>query len=280
VKRQDSGHGVGIIHVPKAAGTSLRRLLLDLGVLDLSDRYHDPYLNGHGSAVVRSPEMDPATYAIDELRDDLEQQGVAMGHLTLRTYLDAGVDRCWVLVREPRSRLVSRFEHARANPDELALFGSGGSFGAFLRAPAFSGEIDNFEVRMLRPSMASPDVALESGPVRFRRKTRRELRSLRARLAGAVWSTGFDSGATPLLADLGVSPEVSSVGPPRENVSSVPDEERIISVDEIDRLGQLTWRSTILLEELMRMGLLARRSRAELDAEFRRTLEAHAIRVV
>ncbi|MBU3702042.1 MAG: hypothetical protein FGM58_08360 [Acidimicrobiia bacterium] len=254
--------------------------MLDLGVLTWTERYHDPYLDGHGAALVRRPGMSPATYSIEELRVAREQQGVVMGHLTMRTFLDAGVDRCWVLVREPRSRLVSRFEHARANPHERGLLGPEGSFGEFLRAPAFSGEIDNFEVRMLRPSMASPDVELESDPARFRRATRRELRVVRPRLAGAVWSTGTNGAGSRLLADVGVPPEVSSSGLPRENVSSVPGEERILTGDAMERLEELTWRSAVVFEELTRIGLLAPRSRAELDAEFQRTLEVHRIRVV
>lgn len=280
MRRKRSGRGVGIIHVPKAAGTSLRRLLLEIGALNMTERYHDPFLNGHGAAFVRRPEMRPETYAIDEVRAELERQSVVMGHLTMRTFLEADVDRCWVLVREPRSRLLSRYEHVRANPDELGLLGSEGSFGEFLRAPALSGDIDNLEVRMLRPSMAAFDVAFDSDPVRFRRTTRRELRSVRRHLAGAVWSTQIDVAASPLFADVGVSSEELAAGLPREAVSIVTDEELLISADEIDRLEQLTWRTTILLEELMRAGLLAPRSQAELDAEFRRTLDAHSIRVV
>lgn len=258
----------------------MRWALVDAGVLTWTERYIDPYLDGRTGVAVRGPEWPPSTYSIEELHEALDLQGVVMGHLSLRAFMDAGVDRCWALVREPRSRLVSRYAHALAHPAEVERFGPGSSFDAFLSSPAFAFELDNFEARMLLPSMTPPDAVIASGPRRFRRRVRRELRSVRERLAGVVWSTQIDTVGRRLLADVGAPPDaVAREDFPRENVSATVGEGRPMAADVGSMLEALTWRSTIVLEELMRMGLLAHRSRAELDAEFHRTLTAHGFLV-
>lgn len=257
----------------------MREALVDAGLLTWTEQYHDPYFDGRTDVAIRGPEWDRSTYSIGELREALDRHGVVMGHLTLRSFMEADVDRCWAIVREPRSRLVSRHAHALAQPSEVARFGPGSSIGAFLSSPVFAGELDNFEVRMFLPSMTPPEVVFESDPRKFRRTVRRELRSVRDRLAGVVWSTELDTAGRRVLADLGAPPDaVARIDFRRENVSATAGAEQVLAADVVPMLEALTWRSTILFEELMRLRLLAPRSQAELDAEFRRTLTAHGYR--
>ena len=270
------------MHVPKAAGTSVRRVLIEAGIVDGSDRYHDPYLSNYPDVRHRGADWDMNVIDVQEVESILTSRGVAMGHLCVRTFLDAHVDRCWLLVREPRSRLLSRYDHFLRDPSGVEIIDAGPepTLTDFLDAPWFSVEVDNLEARMILPSLAPHDAVAMDDADAFRAAVRAEVRSMGRGLAGAVWSEGDPVAMRRLLAD--VSPDASTIDERvirRDNVTPPGSRDLVLSDRDTAALQRSTWRSTIVLQELIEAGLLAGRDDSSLEAEFVRTAVAHGFRV-
>lgn len=281
----------GIVHIPKTAGTSLRIALDAAGLLPASEQYHDPYISGFHDPYLRRDGWDQNVYSLEELRSALRSNRVVMGHVGVGTFLQAGASKCIVLIREPRSRLLSLFDHFQrlcveggdALPSAPIVEAVASGLGCFLASESIDSEVDNVIYRMVLPTAIDPssDPHLgETDPVRLRATVRRELRKHRGRFLDAVWSEDLDRSIQSVVAKIsGRGARVSVPPVPHANMS--PPIERCERIDAATRAGleRRTWKSSIVIDELMDLGILEPRSQRDLDREFAETARRHGFHV-
>jgi len=145
---------VAFLHIPKSAGTSIRRAMLDhVPVADTCPWSLDPILYGSHPLPVNA-----SARLIDDSVEGLDQYAYMAGHLSLPT-MERGFDAADIacILREPRSRLMSQYTFWRTYPpDELEYwlpydvpYLSRLSLGDFLSQSAVMHFADNLTTRLI-----------------------------------------------------------------------------------------------------------------------------------
>ncbi len=283
-------HRIGIIHVAKCAGTSIRSALAIPRVYQ-GPIYFDWRGQGWGSHRQRyngfsDERMQQFTDPIG-LRSVWDEHSVVVGHYTAETLSQSGAERLIATVREPRSRLLSTYCFWKQHGSNLAhgwgLWGqvteaaTMGSFSDFLRHkgiwPATQGRIARQVLefgRIGRWTRHAPQ------PDRILRRMRANYPRVLDKLDSAFWSNE----GTLLLARVRSLADIDPLIYQSTNVTppGLATGQRLTHSD-LDALDELTAQDRWLLDRLMRDQLLSLRSQAELDDEFAETCSRHAIRL-
>lgn len=283
---------VGVVHVPKCAGASLRAVVTGWHECYDGPKDHDARLIGAGQVVDGAPTYVEKLATPAELATIFEADRLVVGHFALCTFVDAGVDAVIVLVREPRSRLLSLHDYWRSASADLLQWGergrhiadaSAGSFEDFLRSPLVRPDRESDLARYLLPPrllrqdrfggiVLDPTIASGERP----EEVEQALEESRPRLLRAYWPDELDAVASDLRELVGHHADAPTPRPmPRLNPS--PDRAAGETIDRAttELLAQNTVVSDFVLEWLMGAGLLSRRSREELDREFLATAATH-----
>jgi hypothetical protein len=198
----------------------------------------------------------------------------------------AGCAALAVQVREPRARVLSLYRFWQGWSDEMQqAWGRWGSelvaradlpLGEFLAAPGVWPAVDNAIVRQLLASRTAP------GPRRGVPRLGRWDRSGRyARLRRALRIVEWSSRSDEFLARICELTGADTVPVlRRENVTKVAGAEQLIGTSALRLLERWTSRDADILDRLSADGLLARRSRADLDREFEDTADRLGFRLV
>lgn len=291
VRQQGSAAGLdgpvvatlGVVHVPKCAGTAVQAALSALPVCHSGPVYYDEDHFGWLDPARQLPPQRAATVATrGQLREVIGSHRLVIGHFSAATLAAVGVRALAVAVREPVSRVLSLYRYWRSlPPDAAASWGEWGvtlmaaatnlTLGEFLAAPVTWPAVDNQLARQL----------LVDGRVRRVSALHRRLRltafrygypSLRRRLVVAGWSGQAQTFVSEVCAAVGV------ITPPpveRVNVTRVtPDADRqpIPAATRV-LLDRLTRWDRELVDRLMADGLLPERGPGDLAGEQRATAE-------
>jgi hypothetical protein len=265
----DSGLRLGIVHVMKTAGTSLRALLSTTGQaytgpcyletrtdVDMSD------WDDEGRSMVFGP---------GDLVRRFEQRPAVMGHVLARSYLDAGATQLILTVREPRARLLSLLRYYELDPEAT---GHSGALGQAMQASACQCVSDFLETWPL-PAYTRNSIAhfmlcsLDELPADI--NVTASLDDVLPALHAAHWSQ--DGAAMIASIEALLQMPISKDAMPRLNVARIPTQRspQAITPDDLLRLREYTALDTWLLEELMASGVLSHRDQSDLDLEFTQT---------
>jgi hypothetical protein len=273
---------LGILHVPKSGGTAVRNVLSGLPEVYGGPLYFD---HAHfGSERLRrgvpSPNADTIASSAD-IAAVVEGHRAVIGHYSGPTLLDAGCTALAVQVREPRSRILSLYRFWEGqDADERAGWGLWGSelvaaadvpLREFLRADAVWPATDNAMHRQIVGTGAST----RARPFRFRRQPGRGT-SAAETIAVAEWADRSETFLKSVCSLIGQT-DVPTLG--RDNVTEVRGETQEIEDDTLGLLARLTEKDSMLLSDLMRVGILEPRSAEELDEEFHHTLQRLSFRM-
>lgn len=279
------GQHLGIVHVPKSGGTAVRNALSGLPTVYDGPLYFDRAHFGTARLVdgVPRPNADKVA-SVAELAVVVETHRAVVGHYSAPTLLEAGCTALAVQLREPRSRILSLYRFWEGQSDEERS--SWGLWGQelvaladlplreFLRSAAVWPATDNAMYRQLFGGHG----ARGTWSRRFFTRRRRSLGagSPCGAIAVAEWADQSEAFVARVCAVISTD-EVPSLA--RDNVTEVRGESQVIDRQTLDLLDQLTRGDSSLLAQLMRDGVLAPRSPAELDEEFRDTARRLSFRV-
>jgi hypothetical protein len=265
----DSGLRLGIVHVMKTAGTSLRELLRSTG-----QAYTGPFYLETQPDVDMSDWDDEGrsmVFGPGDLARRFEQRPVVMGHVLARSYLDAGATHLILTVREPRARLLSHLRYFELVPEATV---HSGAMGQAMQASACHSVSDFLETWPL-PAYTHNSIAhfmlcsLGELPAEIGLTAR--LDDVMPALKAAHWSQDGAAMIASIEALLQLS--LSADEMPRLNVAQVESTRRpqLITTDDLLLLREYTALDTWLLEELMALGVLRHRDQSDLDLEFAQT---------
>lgn len=102
---------VGVVHVPKCGGTTLKNLLSDLTTTYTGEKYFEKSLldRRHKSSM---PDGELVRFAnLNQLRILYRSNSVIIGHFSAHFLRKAGAEIVVAIVREPRSRLISLYRY-------------------------------------------------------------------------------------------------------------------------------------------------------------------------
>jgi hypothetical protein len=285
---------LGIVHVPKCAGTSLRRELDAMVDLAPMPKYHDPYGNGVEEGARWAGPVDESTYSISELSEAGRKYAVVMGHVTTRSYVEAGFGSVRIIVREPRARILSMFDHwirmDERTYQDLGESGAtlkasvSGSLADFLESDSIGPPASNMICRMLVPGTADwPGFTRMVGvydPVQVAGVIDAELEAVRPQVAGVHWSDDLDGIISSIAKQLGVRSSTGDrIAASRDNVSPPSTRDEVITPSMMARLDELTRLDSLVIKWYMDRGLLAERSPGDLERDFESTATAHGFTV-
>ena len=274
---------LGVVHVPKCAGTSVRTSLEGTAAY-LGPRIFDWGQVGWVSRnqfVNQFPDstMEIFTDPVD-LAAQTTDRNLVFGHFSADTLRRVGCSDLLSLIREPRSRLVSLYGYWKPHGvlqgwgvwGENVTRASEGSFAEFLRTTAVWPQTHNLVFRQhfgysKRPTMQPPG--------------RVEMLRLRTGysnlgLARAFWPNESDDVLTEVRKSTGLEPSQSI----KSNVTP-PDlaQGQRISRQDLKLIEVLSRADTWLLERLMEDGLLTVRTRSDLDRDFERACENQGLKL-
>ena len=286
---------LGIVHVPKCAGFSLRSVLADWDEVHTGPIYLDHSLIGRAELrrAARTSTQQVAT--LRRMRKIVSRRRAVMGHFSVELLLDAGADQVIVLVREPRSRLLSLFDYWSGLGPHLDVWGdrgrrvheaTSGSLSAFLASPLVVADRQSDIARHILPSSmrvqgsdGSWRLAPEIAEGRRMDLVDEALGRLRGKLVRAFWSDELPAVVDHVGRAIGRTPRAADLEVPVLNGLDRATTDRQIGAAELRLLDENTILSRHVLDWLMREGLLSRRTGAELDDEFRMTADRHGFSI-
>lgn len=268
---------LGVIHVPKCGGVSIREAVAKLPGSYSGPLYFDEDLFGsaqwvEGLAPVNREKV--ATQA--DLAPIARSHRLLIGHYSGATLTAAGCGAVAVQVREPCSRLLSLYRFWQAQDAEArATWGPWGEqlvakadlpFNDFLADPVVWPAVDNALVRQVLGYRS--DARGHRAHFIQRRHVMARFSRLRQRLAIADWSSKSERFLERICANLEVStpPELG-----HENATEVVGEEQALDRKSAALLEQLTHVDRMFLGRLSTVGILPRRTPRDMDREFEAT---------
>lgn len=262
-----SSRRVGIAHIPKCAGTSLKKSLQDVVPLYAGPIYfHRRAIDGPLSA-----DWGGQGGSIGSLGALVARHPIIMGHYPAGVLLEAGATDLIVTAREPRARLVSLYRFWQSQPaslfsgDPLLARVLGQGLGAFLSQPNRGAVYGVIAAHTLtdRASWA-PNQSVT-----------RLWRSMRAYIRRAAWPAEIPSVVAHVSGLLGV-PNTMDPVQRRDNVTVRADRDPEVITDEVMTLiDRLTRPDKEILELLMEEGLLTHRTQSDLDQDFADVAVSH-----
>lgn len=282
---------LGIVHVPKCAGLSLRSVLDDWDEVYTGSIYFDPMLLG-GAELRHATRASIRQVAnLRRLRKIVTRHRAVIGHFGVEFLLEAGVDQVIVLVREPRSQLLSLFDYWSGLGDDLELWGdrgrrireaTSGTLSTFLESPLVVADRHSDIARYFLPGsmrvkgrdgswMLAPEIAEGRRP----ELVEEALGRLRGKLHRVYWSHELPEIVDHVRRTVGRSLRGPNDSVPVLNGVDEGHSHREIGPLELRLLKENTILSDHVLNWLMQENLLSRRSGVELDDEFRINAERH-----
>ena len=277
---------LGILHVPKCGGSAVRSALAQLPSCYAGPLYYDPAHFGSDELRRSIPEPNRSTIVGPAaLAQVVQSHRLVIGHYSAPSLTAAGCDVLAVQVREPRSRVLSLYRFWQAlSPGERAGWGGWGSdlvtkadrpLAEFLRSPEVWPAVDNALSRQLLSGRMASGPAHAMGRRRWRDLSGR-YRKLQRSLRVVEWSERSDA----FLARVCEAVDARAVPTLEvENVTDVRPDGQVIDPGTLGLLAGLTGSDLHLLDGLMTDGLLAPRTREDLDEEFGITVERMGFRL-
>ncbi|MGP0030544.1 MAG: hypothetical protein ACLPVF_08555 [Acidimicrobiales bacterium] len=264
------------MHVPKCGGASLRVALGQMPGCYAEPLYFDRAHFGSPRLIdgIPAPTRDDIA-TTDDVAAIVRSHELVIGHYCTETLVAAGCARLAVQVREPRARLLSLYRYwQNYTPSQRAEWGLWGSelvaktgapFNEFLAAPETRPATDNQIARQVLSYGRKP-----ASTFGRRRLLSRFRHDAAGRFSIVEWSSRSEQFFARLCELLGVS-SAPTVG--WANVSEVTHGEQVIDAVTRRHLERLTTFDQLLLDQLAADGVLARRTQADLDAEFETTAQ-------
>ena len=279
MRQRDSRNGdmrcLGVLHVPKSGGSSLR-----VALAQMTDCYTGPLYFDHthfGATAVAEAVPTPNRETIATLSDLAEitkTHRLIIGHYAGSSLLAAGCHSVALQVREPRSRLLSLYRFWQAQSESVRA-----SWGPWGRDVVAKSDLPLKEFLAFRGAWPVLDNAIARQMLGHQKETLRSARAqrrnashayskFRSKLAVVNWSSRSQSFLEQLCQHLG-----ESMVPTLERVNITPvlaDEQRVDN--QTSRLiERLTRVDRFLIDQLSVDGVLPARSSSDLDAEYEAT---------
>jgi hypothetical protein len=262
---------LGVVHVPKCAGTATRLALENSDGFYGGPLYFDEDHFGSRELVAALPaDRQELVASPADLARLASSCRVVFGHYSASSLMAAGCGSLAIQVREPRTRVLSLYRFWRSqDPAERDSWGVWGRdlvscadlpLGQFLAGQTVWPAVDNHIARQVAGGLplATTIAALsESGSIL-------EWYDRSDRFVGRVLTFVGDSAAPALR---------------RVNVTEAQDDGQPLDRDGLQRLEMSTARDRLLIDGLMDAGLLERRTEPELQAEFESTAERMGFRL-
>ena len=206
---------------------------------------------------------------------------MVMGHIGVRAYLDAGFDSIRILVREPRSRVMSLFDHYERMSDRPVEAGKrSDALVEFLESDSTRTQGNNFIYRMVVAGGVDDDTfdgltfaGREGELLEFLID---EMSKALPALAGAYWDHEVACAHADLVRER--FPELEpaeAIDFPEENVAPEFVQSEVLSPAAQELMEQQTVLGRAVLEALVDSGLLAPRTDEDLQADFAATASRH-----
>ena len=270
-----------IVHIPKCAGTSLRRRLETHEGVTTGPKYHDPYLMAIKAGGLSLDDPDPFAYSIDELREVGATSAVVMGHVSVKAFADAGYSSIRIVVREPRSRMLSLFDHyQRLDGVPQAEGTRSDAFLSFLNSEFTKTQGNNFLYRMIAGAQIEQEEYDELADVLRLNSAISTLDAKLDRVGSVIVGAYWDRDVAALYSEVAAErfPELSIARTnelPRENVGPEFSETEVLSHEALARMADLIALDELALDALIDRGLLQDRSADDLDRDFEVTARRH-----
>lgn len=242
---------LGIVHIPKCAGTSLRE---EINLFHSSIYEGQKYaIRGRKKSILPSnsqekkSKLESSTWTLKELGEARDQYLCVMGHISLNDFQRSGFRDFVVIVREPRVRLLS----------EMVFFINHEEYSKSLQSVHgifdYKDFLSKFAVFYAENSITNytrPEVIFDWEAQIFNVR--------------CYWSDEIGL----LMSEIFGKKEIGI----KSNVTS----KEVIDIDYrmLDLVHQLTEIDSITLNRLMNSGLLSERSREKMEEEFQRYLKA------
>jgi hypothetical protein len=274
---------LGVVHVPKTGGVSLREALAELPGCYSGPLYFDEPYFGSPELVTAVPSPNRETIASQtDLTAIAQTHRLIVGHHSAPSLLAAGCGSIAIQVREPRSRLLSLYRYWQSQPEPvLASWGRWGShlvgravlpLKDFLTSPGTWPAVNNLLVRQalgFRPGAGNV--------LRRHRAISRLYDGFREQVSVVDWSSRSGEFLERICDEVGASsrPTLGHLNP-----TEVLGEEQNLDPSTSRILRRLTRYDSLFLDRLCDDGLLSPRSQADLDQEFETTADRLAFRLV
>ncbi len=241
---------LGIVHIPKCAGTSLRE---EINLFHLSIYKGQKYfIRGRRKSIFptrsleKESKLESSTWTLEQLHEARDQYQCVMGHISLNDFQRSGFRDFVVIVREPRIRLFSEMvflnnhkEYSETLRNLHGVYDYKSYLSKYARV-ATSNSITNY---------SRPGVIFDWEAQTFN--------------VSCYWSDEIGL----LMSEIFGKREIGI----KSNVTS----KEVIDIDYkmLDLVHQLTEKDSVTLDRLMNSGLLSDRSREKMEEEFQRYLK-------
>jgi hypothetical protein len=275
-RQKENGEGVNapvaFIHVPKCGGTSVRSALSQVGFFHAEAKYHCERAVPPADRVGVNDDISSQIYSVEELQN-LHKSGLNVGgHVWSGSVLDAGYQRVWGIVREPRSRILSLYRFWQSiNPQTLiSQWGDKGRFAVDATGRDLGHFLDCASGRDMDNGIEQYLGGLRNDGCRrlFGRLGGRTAANLEVRL---FWNDELISLVNLYETERKVSQNEKLPQLEQLNVTEPKPIVEKLTPNLIHRLDHLTQRDYGFLEYAMSRGWLRERSGTQLNQEFEET---------
>lgn len=266
---------LGVVHIPKCGGTAINGALVAAGSGHLSPLCLGSSVYGPLDVAVMPARMRGLVASPRDLARLATHHPLVMGHVPACDFARAGYTELAVMVREPRSRLLSQYRFLQGWDRQRKL-----DHGRWLarKIDLATRSFDDF-LDAKQPHMTARDcitrwtlISTRSRPCRSSLGSRRSASYERFRERAAVveWSR-FSESYLERLCERAHLVDLPSLD--QKNVTEVAGPDETLDKCSLARLDALTATDRSLLDQMMVDGVLRRRSPKDLEEEFRSTAE-------
>jgi hypothetical protein len=274
---------VGIVHVPKSAGTALAMVVKGHSSAYAGPRYHES--TSFPAAHVRSlrGRQRDTVMTVDHARAIFEDHDVIVAHASSAFFRAAGADHVIAIVREPRARLLSLYREwqgiTEANIADLGRRGTdlraatGGGLRRFLESRPLRGQIHGAIASYLcgfPPERIGDRVAFS---ITRTHDPAARLGGLHGSAVDRVFWSDQLSDVIAHLGALGVMRVPADRGIEPKRIGSAPSHRQRIGPVAMRVLESAVRPDLAVIGRLAEDGVLDRRDAARLDHDFLTTLD-------
>lgn len=269
---EGASHCLGVVHVPKSGGSSLRKALAQISGCYTGPLYfdHSPFGSDSMAEAVPTPNQETIAKPSD-LAEIANGHRLIIGHYSGPSLLTAGCDSIAIQVREPRSRILSLYRYWQAQPESVRA-----SWGPWGRDVITRADLPLKEFLSTRATAPAVNNAIARQILGYRQGIWRRISlqatnisriycKLKPKLSVVNWSSQSERFLEQICEKLGTE-TVPTL--PRLNVTQVTAEEQKIDDETSDLLRRLTNLDRSLIGRLSADSFLPRRTSTDLDLEF------------